>query len=354
MSLQVAAIGGSGGRDGGHWPAAAAPPWSSSSGRSDLSGPAGNIGGTDDSPPETADASVAPIRADAAGAGAAGAGTGKGPFAAVARFGTCGMLVAAVAAAAAAAAALVGIVAVAALLGTGTIRYGGGGGVGDVLPSNPSNASVPIRTEQQYRERYERYRSAVLTWGGTDPGNLADSFSPQSRALAWLVTKDGALPPTASDERVLQRYAVMATYYACGGDGWAGFVQPLELQTDKSECLYRGVTCDDEGRVSRVEWYGTNLVGELPDEIGILTGLTHLDLSANRLQGTIPDAVLTKLTNLGTSSSFFLPTSFFVPRFGDSTFVTGSPPSPAPLDASHPHRAPFISQTWNGGQRPCS
>ena len=59
-----------------------------------------------------------------------------------------------------------------------------------------------------------------------------------------------------------------------------------------------GVVADSNGAVTKLELPGNNLSGALPDDLGSLTGLTVLDLSGNRLTGTIPE--LTALTGLQT------------------------------------------------------
>jgi hypothetical protein len=193
--------------------------------------------------------------------------------------------------------AVAAVILVACLYGTGTIgtpaasssaasASGGGGG------------SSHQQVTEEYRARYTKFRTTLLK--NTSPTAFTSPTSPQSKALTWLVVRDGALvTDEVSDERLLQRYAIMTIYYACGGEEWKGFMTPLDEQFDKSECLFRGVSCDDQGRVVKIDWYGANVAGQLPDEIGLLKHLEELDLSSNLLQGSIPDAIL-KLTNIGT------------------------------------------------------
>jgi hypothetical protein len=193
------------------------------------------------------------------------------------------------------------VLAVATLFGTGAI--GGRGGEDSPPASSSSQNQPPQLTEEQYRERLARFRAAILSSGVTDPSDLTVPSSAQSRALSWLVVRDAALGAEAGevgDDRILQRYGVMTVYYSCGGYVWNGFAQPLEMQYDRSECMFRGVTCDDQGQVVKIQWFDTRLTGQLPNEIGLLTNLHTLDLSSNLLQGSIPEIIFSKLTNLGT------------------------------------------------------
>jgi hypothetical protein len=72
------------------------------------------------------------------------------------------------------------------------------------------------------------------------------------------------------------------------------------LQTNgEDECLWTGVTCLD-GVVTDLNFYGQQLQGTIPTEIGLLADLKHIDLSQNELKGTIPEEIyqLTKMEEL--------------------------------------------------------
>ena len=89
---------------------------------------------------------------------------------------------------------------------------------------------------------------------------------------------------------------LVALYNSAGGASW----------TDKTNWLsatepvdnWFGVEADGSGNVTKLELPGNNLSGPLLPTLGSLTSLTTLDLSDNRLSGTIPD--LTALTSLTT------------------------------------------------------
>lgn len=96
---------------------------------------------------------------------------------------------------------------------------------------------------------------------------------------------------------------------------------------DSDHCYWIGVTCNEEGRVFHLSFYGgqltgtiapelgnltylqglvlqgndvNGLTGPIPSELGSLRYLSHLDLSHNLLTGVIPDA----LVNIGSLSVY--------------------------------------------------
>lgn len=88
--------------------------------------------------------------------------------------------------------------------------------------------------------------------------------------------------------------ALMALFDATGGDGWSNNGEWL-YNEDLGQ--WHGVTTDAAGRVIALDLSSIGLSGELPEEIGYLTGLTELDLSDNSLTGALP-AEIGSLVNL--------------------------------------------------------
>jgi len=89
---------------------------------------------------------------------------------------------------------------------------------------------------------------------------------------------------TVSEIPPLECEALLALYEATSGADWLDNTGWLEIDTP---CSWFGVTCQD-GHVSGIVLPENHLVGELPTELGSLSGLSILDLQKNQLSGEIP------------------------------------------------------------------
>jgi hypothetical protein len=127
--------------------------------------------------------------------------------------------------------------------------------------------------------------------------SLQDPNSPQSAALAWL--QQPANSQGFSDERLLQRYALATIYYSTGGDAGSWSATTLWL-TGANECDWyttsdTGSICSGDGNNGNVyrelDLRQNGLVGTLPDEISMLTGLQSIRLNENTITGTLPPSI---------------------------------------------------------------
>jgi len=159
---------------------------------------------------------------------------------------------------------------------------------------------------RNYEDRLVNFRTALAIH--SDPTKFSDPSTPQSRALNWLVFEDLTVDDDVSEgseqQRLLQRYAMMVLFYACSGEDWRGLLVPLDEQPDVHECDFLGVKCGNETAekketIVELDLPNQRMVGPVPDEIGLLTSLQFLNLADNFLEGTIPDVIYTKLTDLG-------------------------------------------------------
>ena len=93
------------------------------------------------------------------------------------------------------------------------------------------------------------------------------------------------------------RQALIALYDATGGPNWTN---NTNWNTDRPLDTWHGVRTDANGKVTIVDLRDNGLTGIIPEEIGNLTSLTHLNLSNNALTGTIPPQLgnLTSLTGI--------------------------------------------------------
>ena len=86
----------------------------------------------------------------------------------------------------------------------------------------------------------------------------------------------------------------MALYNSADGDDW---VYQSDCLSDRPIGEWRGVTTDDNGRVTHLSLSRDQMSGEIPPELGSLTNLQVLSLWGNELRGEIP-AELGSLSNL--------------------------------------------------------
>jgi Leucine-rich repeat (LRR) protein len=88
--------------------------------------------------------------------------------------------------------------------------------------------------------------------------------------------------------RLTQRYALLVLDFGTRDSLQA----PKFTTTAFDECSWGGVTCaNGTNLVTRIVWSDQGLGGTIPQDIGLLKNLTHLDLAENALGGQIPDGL---------------------------------------------------------------
>ncbi len=124
----------------------------------------------------------------------------------------------------------------------------------------------------------------------------ADTARPAAVAVAafFLAFAAGA---AAQDGVETDRAALEALYDAAGGVDWN---DSTNWKTAAPLGEWHGVTTDADGRVTDLLLSRNGLAGTIPDALGSLTRLRHLNLAVNGLTGQIPDALgdLTDLQSL--------------------------------------------------------
>jgi hypothetical protein len=159
---------------------------------------------------------------------------------------------------------------------------------------------MPKQSNEYYQERYATFQPLVQQY--SNPALLLQSSSPQTKALEWLVYRDNLLSHQQIPDPIelAQRYAVLVLYYACDGERWLnGF--DLDEFTSIPTCEWEnGETflCQNNA-ITDVILEARGLVGQLPDELALLSNLKTLELASNSLKGTIPDSFIEKASVLG-------------------------------------------------------
>jgi len=114
-------------------------------------------------------------------------------------------------------------------------------------------------------------------------------------AIKWLSETD--LYESQNVSELKERYALAALFYRTSGARLWNFKQDWLSSNSVCDGWY-GVSCNSQGKVTKIEFVDNSLVGSLPSEIGMLTALTYLKINDSfELTGSIPSHI-SSLTNL--------------------------------------------------------
>ena len=174
-------------------------------------------------------------------------------------------------------------------------------------PSNsptfsPSEAPTAFVTNQELFD--------MIAQVSSDQGQaILQDLSPQNQAYAWLQNED---PLVNSDRRlrrlqlslprhrILQRYALMTFYFATNGPNWS---RQEKWGSGENECDWHQDSlgsniCDFNSNLNVLEFSDeasdSNISGELPPEIGLLTTLSKFSLvndETGGLTGQLPTEI---------------------------------------------------------------
>ena len=179
------------------------------------------------------------------------------------------------------------------------------GGVPAPAPTDP--------TTPEQQKAHETIKSSAR-FGGSE---FNDPNSYQSAALAWVTAQDLPAPgsPLLLEDQAIQLYALACIYYNTysarsswtdfhfGSDvaipGW--FTSRGWLGDPSSVCDWYGITCNNSGKVEKIELATNGLTGYFPPEAALLhDSLNYLDLYNNIVhnKGDLGNSFLGELTNL--------------------------------------------------------
>jgi hypothetical protein len=134
---------------------------------------------------------------------------------------------------------------------------------------------------------------AILTWTYTEAGTYTwrthASIEDQD---CW---EEGTITVFAGEFPAAEREALEALYNSTNGPGWT--INDLWLGEAGTECMWYGVTCNEDRSVIHLSLFDNGLAGQIPPQLENLVGLYFLNLADNQLTGSIP-AELGRLTNL--------------------------------------------------------
>jgi hypothetical protein len=89
----------------------------------------------------------------------------------------------------------------------------------------------------------------------------------------------------ADKERLRQRFAYLALVFSTGKGGQVLWFSNVD------ECLWMGVGCNSNKRITSLELDTRTLSGSLPMDIGLWTNLVRFDINENAVAGSLPSTI---------------------------------------------------------------
>ena len=174
---------------------------------------------------------------------------------------------------------------------TGAFKFNTTGGNGTPITYFAPGITGPTTNPNQFVDRELRQAADAkpLSLSATQSGVTA-TYVFDLRATCPV----GTNPPVQTNQ---DRAALVDLYNSTNGPGWTN--KTNWLQGD-SPCNWFGVTCDGNGRVTKLNMVNNNMTGVLPASLGNLSQLQSLVIFQNPIVGNLPASLgnLRELTSL--------------------------------------------------------
>ena len=115
------------------------------------------------------------------------------------------------------------------------------------------------------------------------------SCAPENVALVWVASEiataweKGIIFPYR--RRIQDRVVIATLFAAWGGRDWKDSTNWL---SSSSVCVWYGAGCDEDDRITSLSLLNNNVKGSLETRLALLQDLKTLDMSHNRVSGSIP------------------------------------------------------------------
>lgn len=145
---------------------------------------------------------------------------------------------------------------------------------------------------------------------------------------------------TDTEQSQVTRMALSKFYADVEGiQGLTNWVHPL-----KSYCTWKGILCDQDWKIQELRLTHMSLKGTLPSELGLIPSLPVIDLTGNKLSGSIPAALFSSIRYLDLSGNQFTGVSW--ESMHTDTFGSADPVIEY-LDISANHLSGTFPARWN-------
>lgn len=193
----------------------------------------------------------------------------------------------------------------------------------------PSTSPTPVPTNDNYRETTGldvlKMAGPELALRVDSPEELigasSDPNSTPQEIAAEFVLYDDTLQIPARDPRFLERYALAVFYFSNGGCSGDWIDNTNWMNKTMDHCEWYGVVCDLRGRVTELAMEGNYITGKLLMEMSQLQEMSTLDLSNNRMDGTVS----IKALNISSLFSLRLGNNDFSGEFPFDKLLDGAP-----------------------------